>query len=46
MAREAAWEVVESAWAVMDFLAFTLLREIAFTATIWHKLDKREHRPQ
>jgi len=34
MAREAAWEVVESAWAVMDFLAFTLLREIAFTATI------------
>ena len=42
MAQEVGWELVDSAWAVMGFLAFTLFRRIAFTVTIWRKLDKHE----
>jgi hypothetical protein len=46
MAQEAAWELVESVWAVMEFLASGLLQKIVFTATTCCKLDKRERSPQ
>lgn len=42
MAQEAALDLVDSVLGVMGFLAFTLFFRIAFTATIWRKLDKRE----
>jgi hypothetical protein len=46
MAQKAAWELVEAAWAVMEFLASGLLQRIVFTATTCCKLDKRERSPQ